>query len=743
MATLENATFKAQANFFSNTANQLPYGMIDVQFSMNDSNGLFGLGVGNGIIDLDNENLIQRTLITNDPYTLSTSKQWNYTVNNMSSGNIDDNTSASIASIRRSVVYSNEVNYRFENPFKISLDALDSANNYTKYFTYANTSIIDIGVEPGDKPTGENDKHHYVTATSPVTESLFNPFIALNVRGMMENIPLINTTKDSVTVETENDLEKMKTDGGAESSYMGASAGSGGSMNINLKEDEKDSIFDCSIRKLVELSTTELDNEHKSITKLGMARYKWADFMYCKDLGKYSNNMLITLRKFPHPIGDNIFKLYGYGDEDPNDTTNSMSMAPDIGRMIAWLGHDNKLEDIIKFNYNESWKQMTAEQPNENEQDTNADQTGLIGSIINMGNPKYMKAYSKGIAGSGNTVMTRLTQSVNSFVFPSNSIIQMSNSGTYENNPAMNGKRYDAHKIYTKQGTIQDTHMYEGIMKFSHEFTLTFNYELRAYENINPKSAFLDLLANILTVTYRKGSFWGGEHPFYGAPGNGNRSGWKTANALINNIAGGAGDVTQFLFGQKNGNDLLNSLKNRGTQFADTLGIDTSSFSAAANSIIGKLTGKGGGSFNINKFVEEFVAGGLKNGLGRPQVYAFNSLLTGDPVGLWHVTIGNPRNPILAMGNLIIKDTSFQMYGPLGLDDFPTGIKVTVSLMHAKSRDAAEIANMFTAGSNSIAFKLIGGTSTGAPEQFLSDDGLLKKFGTKDLNKIISSMASV
>ena len=34
------------------------------------------------------------------------------------------------------------------------------------------------------------------------------------------------------------------------------------------------------------------------------------------------------------------------------------------------------------------------------------------------------------------------------------------------------------------------------------------------------------------------------------------------------------------------------------------------------------------------------VQGMIKNGLGRPAVYALDSLLTGDNVGLWHLTIG-------------------------------------------------------------------------------------------------------
>ena len=91
--------------------------------------------------------------------------------------------------------------------------------------------------------------------------------------------------------------------------------------------------------------------------------------------------------------------------------------------------------------------------------------------------------------------------------------------------------------------------------------------------------------------------------------------------------------------------------------------------------------------------------GMLKNKLGRPAMYAFDSLLKGDPVGFHHVTIGNPRSPIISIGNLIITSTSVQHYGPLGIDDFPTGLKVTVNLKHAKSRDAIEIQQMYTGGS--------------------------------------------
>ena len=54
--------------------------------------------------------------------------------------------------------------------------------------------------------------------------------------------------------------------------------------------------------------------------------------------------------------------------------------------------------------------------------------------------------------------------------------------------------------------------------------------------------------------------------------------------------------------------------------------------------------------------------------LGGPQggsiIAAF---LSGDPTGQWHVTIGNPMNPILVCGNLCLEDSNVSFEGPLGI----------------------------------------------------------------------------
>ena len=153
------------------------------------------------------------------------------------------------------------------------------------------------------------------------------------------------------------------------------------------------------------------------------------------------------------------------------------------------------------------------------------------------------------------------------------------------------------------------------------------------------------------------------------------------------------------------------------------------SFSDAANSLLSGLSDSINSNFGIDlssissfgdlanvakgiidKAGKAGFGGALKgmigNQLGRPAVYAFDSLLTGDNSGLWHVTIGNPLNPIAVMGNLIMTNAEISHSGPLGLDDFPTDLKVTVTLKHARPRDSVDIQRMYTWGRTAIYGKI-------------------------------------
>ena len=545
-------------------------------------------------------------------------------------------------------------------------------NNYRCFLS---NMLIETGNE-GEVPGSNGKKYRTYNFRGDLTPSLFNPYHGIPVYGIMENVPLMD-----------------------------------GTILHKHSQEEIAKLSDCSIRELVNLSSVR-----KSI--LGNARYKYADFMYCKDLGKISNNHMITLRKFAFPVGDNIFRssVTTTADEGKNDP---MSSVGDVGRMITWFDtDDNKLSDIMSYEYEASWKKLDAKiQQLDSQEDDEG--RGIAGKIINNLSPGYNLQSAHGINSGG--LLGKLM----------NSMGIGASTHEYQHNDVALGRNYDNNKVYSPKDTIQDTHIYEGKLTFKHEFTLNFSYKLRAYDNINPKSAFLDLLGNILTVTYRKGTFWGGRNEILGAKPN--KAGWQKYNNILKGLSDAGGDLWKNIFHLEGANtdSMLGALSQFNGALLDIVkgaGLDIGSMAnnalqSAKDFLSGNMTASEvgdkikNGAQKTAKGVQKLnlgqaMMGSINNKLGRPALYAFDSLLTGAKVGLWHVTIGNPKNPIATFGNLILTNAKITHSGPLGFDDFPTELHVSVSLKHAMSRDATEISKMYTKGQNGIYFSLCSPSNT-------------------------------
>ena len=105
---------------------------------------------------------------------------------------------------------------------------------------------------------------------------------------------------------------------------------------------------------------------------------------------------------------------------------------------------------------------------------------------------------------------------------------------------------------------------------------------------------------------------------------------------------------------------------------------------------------------NIAKDIGGMLLGGMLNKLGRPQKLAVSSLVDSAPTGCWHLTIGNPKSPIIEVGNLCCTNATIEHYGPLGLDDFPTELRVKISLEPGKPLDIAGIEQMYGRGDTRI-----------------------------------------
>lgn len=439
---------------------------------------------------------------------------------------------------------------------------------------------------------------------------------------------------------------------------------------------------DCSVKALVQASEEG---------KMGRAIYNYSDFMYCKHLGKVSNNYLVTLRRFPTPCGDHI----NFTDPTNANERKMQQHMPDVGRLVTWIGTPgNDMSNILKYSVKMPYKELTAEM-----QDTTSnigENGGMLGNFLNLANPKYNQMVVKGQAGApvlgvmqnfmnsaGGKVMdlTKLNKTKAGDIL--GSVGGKLTKGFTEYDSSTYHNWYDRTKADGPVNVISKTHTRqggaEGGLEFNQDITLVFDYELRSYDGINGKAAFLDLIANILAVTYTNGKFWGGGF---------RAAGPSQSNVFANLPIYKLGDKMPLSFSTVT-DSLFDSLQQIGNSFAKQNGKtdDITTVKGALNALA-----------NLGKGLLNTFIGGAINSLGRPQKQALNSLLNPAPVGLWHLTIGNPKHPIMTMGNMILDDVQIEHYGSLGLDDFPTGLRVEVKLKHAKPRDAMQIEQMYLMG---------------------------------------------
>lgn len=417
-------------------------------------------------------------------------------------------------------------------------------------------------------------------------------------------------------------------------------------LNIDTRTKLNAPLVDSSSTraKIKEMSNPSIKNlvAKSQDGTLGRETYSYSDFMYCKHLGKMPNNYLITLRRFPVAVGDYIGQLVNDKEE--------REIATSLGCMVTWLGTPgNEIENILSYTFKMPFKDVEAELQTINR----SDNSSKLGNIFAAFDSKYQQQVAAGQASAA------FKPFADKLRVP------------FGDAPYTDQLTYtDSHKVYGPVDVVKKTSMRDDKgLEFDHNINLRFEYELRSYSNINTRQAMLDLLANILTVTYVNGSFWGGGYRGFGP----------------------------------HQSDIFSNLKIMKTKggFTDFMDAFANDVSTVGSSIKDSVKKQGGIVQTLKNLANNFggmLMGGLLNSMGRPQKQTVNSLLSPAPVGLWHVTIGNPFHPIMSIGNMIISETKITHQGPLGLDDFPTKLIVDVSLKRAKPRDANEIERLYNSG---------------------------------------------
>lgn len=443
--------------------------------------------------------------------------------------------------------------------------------------------------------------------------------------------------------------------------------------------------------------------------------YSFQDFVFCKWWNKIENNRMITLRRYAAPVTDNIeFADYeseevgngtaSYKTNSNNGTTalnkgsNSLKPWAPLATAVTYFGEDtgNNISDILSFNAKYNWTQIGGDK-NKSPIDINAYQndegTGLVsnnafpGISSGLGNIARFMGFL-GEAQNG--------KSINLEAAANGNIPDPYSNGPYEN------------RILGPVNVIMDTWKRERGLKFSQDgLTIKFSYVSRPIAGINNKAIILDLLSNILLLTYSSGSWFGGM--------------WRYRNSSPAVYPFKYGDAMNKLYkGELFGkNGAISSLTKHafedGKSYVSTFLPDIASaisnmFKGVTESISGIIRGdnnkKESGKSSINaalgsgvgKAIQKVIAEKALRGTTIPYINNQRALLTGEPVGDWHLTIGNPLNPIAMIGNLIVKDVNIKFSDELGPDDFPISFEATIKLDHGLGRDRDAIESMFNRG---------------------------------------------
>ena len=421
-----------------------------------------------------------------------------------------------------------------------------------------------------------------------------------------------------------------------------------------------------TLTSLLTLFDPKIKNE---FNKRGSAPYYANDFLYAKYYDLIPLNQMITLRRFPFPTFDSLKFAKEAGDQ----------FRP-LAQAITYFGEptDNKLSDILKFKGDIKWESIEGpdfEKVEGNEQDFNQSPF-----------PSAAKGIGKLIGANA-----------------SNANTGKGYSGAEANSIELQNKIADAPMDYLGHvlgpvNVVTKTMVRGRGIGADHTFALVFNYDAKSFNNVNPRLAMLDIIFNMLSLSFNNAKFWGGANRY--VPGTPQ--------------FGFFGDQKKFYSGDYSG--YFDSVKETVSSGLGNLGGDLMN---AINSIIK-------GDLSSLKGLIGKGLGGIMDAQShktRPNTVAFKAILTGLPVGEWHMCVGNPLKPIAMIGNLICEGFEMELGGPLTVDDFPSELKFTINMKFGRPRDKGDIEALFRGGEGRGYYPTLDSLDVGNTSASTSGDG--------------------
>jgi hypothetical protein len=409
-------------------------------------------------------------------------------------------------------------------------------------------------------------------------------------------------------------------------------------------------------KTIIEWGATKSGN---SVT--GFQPYAMTDFMFCKNYGKIPNNRMITLRRYPFPVEDQL-------------TIPGQKHPVPVAQAVTWWGEGtgNLLSKLGIMKWNLKWSPVEVKQ-----QDIEGNEV-LVDDLVKAfesvpglkGKGAQLKKAYVGLKGNDKQLqqLSGMEKKMQEFL-----------KGQYETNGPYWNRVYGPVNVI-HQSTRRDRGMQDG---WNTPFPISFHYSFRSFSGLSPKIVALDLISSFLNLTYNDAQFLGQLGRYF--PKTGVKFDPSTTE-LIGDI------LTKWAtsFESGSGADMM--------KLASTV-IDQ--LKAAADQGISMMKDAGNGDLTKIKDAGSNVAQTIAiSALAEavPKLISVRSALSDRPVGEWHLVVGNPLNPIMTMGDLVCTSCDMVFDEEMGPDDFPTGVTFNVSLQQGKPRDKVAIERIFNLG---------------------------------------------
>ena len=258
-----------------------------------------------------------------------------------------------------------------------------------------------------------------------------------------------------------------------------------GKYNSQVSSIESKNPSAAALVKATSKAQSSLTNGDKAGPIIGgvSAPYNWKDFLYCKYYGTIPNNYMITLRRYPTPMRDNLSLPDGV--KGSAEKLKEGAGRP-VAQAVTWWGGDsgNTLGDLISFT------------------------TGLNWNPADVSETLYQEAFEKGILSASTLSVTDLKDTLSSdatsdvdkkdilsliaMLTDNESMVQRQRASATLRDIATQSGGPLSDYLWTSVDHVKAMQIRSSGLKFvGAEMSLKFTYDLTSVGQVNTKAAIL------------------------------------------------------------------------------------------------------------------------------------------------------------------------------------------------------------------------------------------------------------